>query len=104
MNQQHDFFIKRDQLYKLELENITARFCKKNELIVINGGQSPQEIYFAHKKGWSINNDKINKPQLISLKKLGAKYLIIDKNLFGGSINYYPCIYADANFSIYSLE
>lgn len=80
-NQQHDFFIKESKQYKLELENITQKFISPEELIIIDGGSSPQDIYFSHRKGWTVDNvDAMNKHIVDSLTNLGAKYLIIDNN------------------------
>jgi hypothetical protein len=103
-SQQHDFFIKDSERYKLSLEDLTNKNIGKNDLIVINGGQSPQEIYFAHRKGWSVGNADINKKELNSLMNLGAHYLIIDKKSFNTRIEYYPKIYSDKNFIIYHLK
>jgi 4-amino-4-deoxy-L-arabinose transferase-like glycosyltransferase len=103
-NQQHDFFIKNSERYKLTLEDLADKNIGKNELIVINGGQSPQEIYFVHRKGWTIDNKTVTKEELKHLSELGASYLIIDKNSFNSTIEYYPMICSDANFSIYKLN
>jgi hypothetical protein len=104
-NQQHDFFIKEDQVYKLSLESINDEFIAKDELIIINGGQSPQSIYFAHRKGWTVDNDKLgNRSYLDSLLALGASYLIIDKNYFASPIDHFNRVYDDSNFAIYELN
>jgi len=103
-NQQHDFFIKNGERYKLSLEGLTDKNIGKNELIVINGSQSPQEIYFAHRKGWTVENDAINKEELNRLKELGASYLIINKKSFANTIDYYPLISSDQNYDIYKLK
>ncbi len=103
-NQQHDFFIKKSERYKLQLEDLTTKIVGKNELIVINGSQSPQEIYFAHRKGWTVDNETINKEDLTHLKESGAKYLIINKNSYSTTIGYYPKIYSGINYDFYKLE
>jgi len=103
-NQQHDFFIKHGERYKLSLEGLTDKNIGKNELIVINGSQSPQEIYFAHRKGWTVENNAINKEELNRLKELGASYLIINKKSFANTIDYYPLISSDQNYDIYKLK
>jgi len=102
-NQQHDFFINSSEKYKASLENITEQNIEKNELIVINGGQNPQEIYFANRKGWTIANEKINQQDLTQFSRLGAAYLIIDKHSYDKPIEQYPEIYSDENFAIYKL-
>jgi len=104
LNQQHDFFIKKSQLYKTSLEGIVNGYVRPDDLIVINGGQSPQEIYFAHRKGWTVNNEAINRDELKHFKESGASFLIIDLNLLKPEIDYYPIVYSDSNFSIYQLR
>jgi hypothetical protein len=103
-NQQHDFFIKKSEKYKLSLEEIANNNISKNDLIVINGGASPQEIYFAHRKGWTVENDKLNKNELNQLVQSGACCLIIDKKSFTQAIDYYPIIYSGVDFDIYKLN
>ena len=79
-NQQHDFFIKDSELFKLELETIVQDVVPKNDLIIINGGRSPQEIYFTNRKGWTCTNELLNTAGFLdSLEQLGAKYLILNK-------------------------
>ncbi|MCX6273518.1 MAG: glycosyltransferase family 39 protein [Bacteroidetes bacterium] len=104
-NQQHDFFIKKDQLYKLKLEELADKTIPKNDKVVINGGASPQEIYFLHRRGWTVNIESIDNELFIdSLQQLGAKYLVIDKNLSVIRENRYPLSYSDKNFAIYLLK
>jgi hypothetical protein len=103
-NQQHDFFIKDSSLYKLDLENITKEFIPSEDLIVINGGQSPQDIYFSHRKGWTIDNTNLVNPHFIdSLTNLGAKYLVVDISQINGEFIEYQSIYTDNNYVIYKL-
>jgi len=103
-NQQHDLFINKDELYKLSLENIVNKKINPNELIVINGSASPQEIYFANRKGWTIENNLINHKSLDSLKYLGASYLIINKRSLPETINYYPMVFSNADYAVYTLK
>ena len=63
-NQQHDFRVKDSHLYRLELDAITEKYIPSKDLIIINGGPSPQDIYFAHRKGWSVESEDLLKPQL----------------------------------------
>jgi 4-amino-4-deoxy-L-arabinose transferase-like glycosyltransferase len=104
-NQQHDFSVKKNQLYKLGLDEITEKFIPEKDLIIINGGASPQDIYFSHRKGWTVENtDVMNLLFIDSLTNLGAKHLIIDKS----RIDHYPTkhelLYTDNYYSIYELK
>jgi len=103
-NQQHDFFIKETEKYLLTLEEITQTSIPKNKLIVINGGNSPQEIYFSHRKGWTLESDSITPKKLIELKQLGASYLIIDKQKKGFPILNFPIIFSNTHFDISILQ
>jgi len=103
-NQQHDFFIKESRLYKLELEKITDEWIPREDLVIINGGQSPQDMYFSHRKGWSIHNSDIQNQQFIdSLSNLGAKYLIVDRSGFDQQLDPYPIIFSNEHYIIYKL-
>jgi len=78
-NQQHDFFIRPEQAYKIELEGFLARTIEGEGKIIINGGQSPQDMYFAHRRGWSIEPERMaNKAYIDSLVLLGARYAVVD--------------------------
>lgn len=103
-NQQHDFFIKESQLYKLQLEAIARQAIPENELIIINGGPSPQDIYFAHKKGWTVENFKLERKQFVdSLAHLGAAYLIIDQTNPPAVPMEYPAVYRNQHYAVYRL-
>ena len=104
-NNQHDFFTPQNQVYKLELEAITEKYIPKDELSVINGGLSPQDMYFTHCKGWTIyNNNVTNQRFMDSLQGLGAKYLIIDEHKLNVDFNQYQSLYRDSNYSVYALK
>jgi len=103
-NQQHDFFIRDSELYKLKLEEIADKHIGKNELIVINGGDSPQQIYFTNRKGWTVKNETITDTvEMDELRQRGAAYLIVNKTSFKEDLDY-PQIYVDNHFIIYKLK
>jgi 4-amino-4-deoxy-L-arabinose transferase-like glycosyltransferase len=104
-NQQHDFFIKENQLYKLELEAKTDSIIPKKDLIIINGGESPQDIYFANRKGWTVEPESISNLDYIdSLSIVGAKYLIVDLHKYNFQLAQYPKLFEDNDYSIYKLN
>jgi len=79
-NQQHDFRLKSSERYKLELEEIADSISKHNDLIAINGDKNPQELYFTHRKGWTISNEDCTDTQYLNLiREKGCKYLFINK-------------------------
>lgn len=80
-NQQHDFRIEESQQERVNYEQWADSFSDKNSLFIINGGDNPKDIYFTHRKGWSISPSQSNDLLFIdSLSNCGAKYLWIHKN------------------------
>ncbi len=104
-NQQHDFHIREKDKYKLTLENIIADNVKTNQLIVMCADMSPQQLYFAHRKGWIFSQD--NLPDVGQLNKLtlkGAEILVVDKNKIQNYLPSFPILYNGSDYAIYSLE
>ncbi len=105
-NQQHDFFIKPNQTYKLTLEEVCDQTISKEDLVIINGGPSPQSIYFSNRKGWTLPSDRITLHTIDSLNNLGAQHLIWDKNIDNeppelGSL---PLLYLGKDYLIFGLD
>lgn len=75
INQQHDFRIKPENRYLLTLEKAADRVSRPDELIIINGGISPVDIYFTHRKGWtSPNEDLFSGGLLEEVSEKGCTY------------------------------
>jgi len=84
LNQQHDFFIRESQAYKLNLEQIADSVSNRSDLIMINDNGSPQMLYFTHRKGWSVHDEILtDDKKILSFIEKGARYLIIDKKFAG---------------------
>jgi Dolichyl-phosphate-mannose-protein mannosyltransferase len=107
LNQQHDFRLKESEKYKLTLETIANQVSNKNDLFVINGGRNPQLMYFLHRRGWSVDADKLSRSNYIdSLKNWGCKFLLLNKHehtLPSIDKNAGKEVFANENFVIYSL-
>jgi len=104
LNQQHDFFVKKDQVYKLSLEKLLDKNTGGTERIIINGGQNPQLMYMAHRKGWSVDNDVIsNKSKIKEMQLKGATVLVVDRTEGAPEATDYNLIAADEHFSVYRL-
>ena len=103
-NQQHEFFIPKKELYKMELESIADSVSNRNDLVAISGGHNPQQLYFAHRKGWALNDEEIDeKSEVQEYMNRGAKYLFINKN--SGIQNFDACsvVYEDEHYIVYAL-
>lgn len=103
-NQQHDFFIKKEERYKLKLENFLQDKIKKTDLIVINGGDSPQTIYFSHRKGWTLQSERFTLKVLDSLKEQGAKHVVIDNHNYPPNLSALTKSYHSIDFDVYSFN
>jgi hypothetical protein len=80
-NQHQDFFIKPNERYRLSLEEIVEKHIPKGDLIIINGGPSPMDIYYADRKGWSIDRHaEVSGEQISELRRRGARFLIINRH------------------------
>jgi hypothetical protein len=104
LNQQHDFFIKKSEKYKLELESIADLVSTKNELIAINGNDNPQQIYLTHRKGWTCTDSQIADESFInSIQKKGCRYIFINKHSCFKSINK-KIVFNNENYIVYDLN
>ncbi len=82
-NQMHDHFIKKSETYKLTLETEVSRHIPISDLVIINSGVNPQELYFLHRKGWVALNEQIfDVNQMNQWIHKGAKYVVLNKSLF----------------------
>ena len=103
LNQQHDFRIKPQEMALLKLETVLDQLGARNDLVVINSGEYPTPMYFAHRKGWVEGNIRIADSSYIAdLKSKGLKYIIVLKQVFGTNmpIDYMKMYDAD-EFTVY---
>jgi len=102
-NQQHDFRIKDKEIYLLHLENLCDKISARNDLVAFSGGPGYQQVYFAHRRGWSLDNGTWNDPgYLSSIKRKGCKLLFINKKDSTVKLNY-EIIFENENYTVYKL-
>jgi hypothetical protein len=107
INQQHDIRIKPEKQALIHLESIADSVSNRNDLILINGAYSPVDIYFTHRKGWTMSNMEVfNEDILRDLGSRGCRFLFINKYHIEGSIPEInrEMVYDDEHFRIYKLE
>lgn len=104
INQQHDFFIKDSERYKLGIEKAANSLIQPNDLIAVyseNG--NPQEIYLTHRKGWLCNKEELlNESFLNVIKDKGCKFIIVNKQQLSNRVNK-AVVYQDDNYIVYQL-
>lgn len=105
LNQHSDFMIRPNRECFLSLEKVLDRYSNRQDLIVINSGEDPTAMYFAHRKGWVAYNDDLQHADYLSnLRNRGCKYALILKQAFGEDIKLDGEIIIDnENYTLYSL-
>jgi hypothetical protein len=105
LNQQHDLFIKKSELYKLNLETIADRVSTRSSLWVVNGNSNPQQLYLAHRKGWTVENKLLTDTSFLnSIQKKGCQFILLNKKDYGSTLELqYPCVYEDDGFKVFSF-
>lgn len=104
-NQQHDFFIRDKERSILKLESDLDKVSNRSDLILINSGNYPTPMYFAHRKGWVMPNEAIADSKCLdSLACLGLKYVVILKRTFGSEVRLDPNrkVLDNDDYAIYS--
>lgn len=102
-NQIHDFRIPQKQQALYNLENDLNKVSNQNDLLLINSGEYPTAMYFAHRKGWvEYNNFISNKSNIDRLREKGLKNIVILKKTTGTNIDLdYPIAYNSDDYTIY---
>jgi hypothetical protein len=103
-NQHQDFLIKKSERYKLDLEIIADKVSNRDDLIIINIDGNPQELYFAHRKGWNIPGERLGKEGVLEeFTDRGAKYLFFNRSRGNPSLGY-SVVYEDQHYVVYDLQ
>lgn len=102
-NQQHDFRIANH--YLLQLEQQLDAVSHRDDLILINSGDYPTAMYFAHRKGWIAHNHQITKEYIDSLANKGLKYILILHENQKRTINLeLPIVIETTSYTFYKVE
>ena len=102
---QHQFRIQESTRHLLGLESVLDNVSRRENKIVINSGNNPQAMYFAHRRGWLAYNKNLKDPNFRrKLRKKGCRYILIIKNLWDGDLELNLVqLFEDKNFRVYEL-
>ncbi|MEX0968321.1 MAG: glycosyltransferase family 39 protein [Bacteroidia bacterium] len=101
INQQHDFFIKGSEKYKMELESIADSVSARHDLIVINGNGNAQQLYLSHRKGWNCSDNQLTDTAYINnITQNGCKFIFINKHGFQTVMDK-PVVFENENYRVY---
>lgn len=88
LNQYHDFRIDDEKLKLAKLEHQLDTFSSRDDLFLINSGEYPTPMYFAHRRGWVNTNEMIQDPDYRNeLTEKGLDYILIMKRSFGSDMS-----------------
>ncbi len=106
LNQWNDFTIEPNAKAMTHLESDLDRFSSRDDLIVINSGENPAPMYFAHRKGWVAHNEQIlDTAYLHSLEHKGCRYTLILKKKYGTSVSLSKeLVFQNDDYAVYHLS
>lgn len=104
-NKFHDFYIHENNLAMIQLEEKLNQIGNRGQLILINSGDVPTPMYFAHRKGWiTFNENILNNNFILDLKAKGLRHIVILKRAFGDEIKLkYKLLLDNQDFAIYEI-
>ncbi len=84
-NQQDAFRVPQNEFYKLSLEPLADSLSHRSDLVAFFDGESnPQELYFAHRKGWVLSRAQLLDPvKLADLSLQGCHLVFINRKNWG---------------------
>lgn len=106
LNQKQDFTIHENRESVVRLEEILDGFSQPSDLIVINSGEEPTPMYFAHRKGWVAYNEQLSDASFIDdIRQRGCQYVVVLKRAFGSCMTMDLAVVFDSDdYTIYSLN
>jgi 4-amino-4-deoxy-L-arabinose transferase-like glycosyltransferase len=95
-------FINKEKKYLLELGPLVDKYIPQDAKIMVNGDNlNPVLMYFAGRRGWTVNSDILLKEGWIKdYKAEGMQYILVDKHTLGDLLPY-EIVGQDLHFIIY---
>ncbi|NUM32491.1 MAG: glycosyltransferase family 39 protein [Bacteroidetes bacterium] len=88
-SQFNDFFIKKSEKFILGFEQEINKTIPANEKIALAGSDSPQYLYFAHRKGWGLTPAQtLDTAYMNFVFEKGYRYMVLVKRNFDKLPNY----------------
>lgn len=88
--------------YLQRLNPLMERFTRPEDKIMVNDGSfNPTMMYWAKRKGWTVNQDVPGQTTWMpGYKKQGLKYIVLDRHLQDDTLPY-ALVYEDEHFRLY---
>ncbi len=90
--------------YLTTLADIMDKYTLPTDKIMVNeGSYSPTIMYWAKRKGWTVNQDVPSKKEWMpEFQKQGLKYILMDRHM-SDEVLPYKLLYEDVNFRLYGF-
>lgn len=102
-NRQRSFNpVSNNRSYMMGLTEVMQKYTQPADKIMVNNGPfNPFMMYWAQRKGWTVNPDVTTKQEWMEdFKKQGLKYIVLDRHISDDSLPY-PILYEDTHFKLY---
>jgi hypothetical protein len=103
LRHQHDLRIPKRDRYRLSVSNFIDDHIPPNELIAVNGGASPVDMYNLGRRGYSLTDQELTDENLDILKKRGIRFFVINKHGTDKRLNQ-KTVSQNEDLIIYSLN
>ncbi len=103
-NKEKSFTPKNHRAYLMGLSDIMDKYTQPTDKIMVNDGAfSPTIMYWAKRKGWSVNeNVPLETGWMDGYQKQGLKYILMDRHIYDKPLPY-KLLYEDSNFRLYGF-
>jgi len=103
INQIGDLSYPHRRAYKIQLEEIMNRFTSPNDMIAVVGDLNPVDLYFAHRRGWIVDQHEVTEERITDLRSKNCQLLLLPKRHFHVELGL-KVLYEDENFAVYELK
>ena len=86
-NQWGDYRIKEESRFLINIETDLDQWISRDDLIIINSNYIPTPMYFTHRKGRVMDNQRIRgRREMQNFYDMGYRYILILKHSFGSDM------------------
>ncbi len=105
-NQQDAFRVPKKEWQKLKLEAIADSVSQRSDLAAFHNEEAnPQELYFAHRKGWLATQAQLSDPAFRrSLREKGCRFVFVNKLKWNGERLAEEVVFEDENYFVFRLK
>lgn len=80
LRHQHDLRVPKRDHYRATIPALIDSYIPKSDLIAVNGGASPVDMYNMGRRGYSLSEEELTQANFDLLKKRQIRYLVINRH------------------------